>query len=188
MAIDVEVSRRLFTVDEYHRMAEAGIFHPDERVELIEGEIVEMSPIGPRHAGCVINATRLFITRLGDRIVLSPQNPVVIRPRSEPQPDLLLLRPRTISYSREHPTPEDVALAVEVADTTVRFDRVVKARLYARARIAEFWLLLPNDMTVEIHRAPGPDGYGRVTQHGFDQTVSALVFPDVGFAVSDFFA
>jgi Uma2 family endonuclease len=117
MAIDVEVSRRLFTVDEYHRMAEAGIFHPDERVELIEGEIVEMSPIGPRHAGCVINANRLFMTRLGDRIVLSPQNPVVIRPRSEPQPDLLLLRPRTISYSREHPTPEDVALAVEVADT-----------------------------------------------------------------------
>jgi Uma2 family endonuclease len=78
MAIDVEVSRRLFTVDEYHRMAEAGIFHPDERVELIEGEIVEMSPIGRRHAGCVINANRMFITRLGDRIVLSPQNPVVI--------------------------------------------------------------------------------------------------------------
>jgi Uma2 family endonuclease len=188
MAIDVEVSRRLFTVDEYHRMAEAGIFHPDERVELIEGEIVEMSPIGPRHAGCVINATRLFITRLGDRIVLSPQNPVVIRPRSEPQPDLLLLRPRTISYSREHPTPEDVALAVEVADTTVRFDRVVKARLYARAGIAEFWLLLPNDVAVEIHRGPGSDGYGRVTRHGSDQTVSTLAFPDFGFAVSDFFA
>jgi Uma2 family endonuclease len=188
MAIEVEISRRLFTVDEYHRMAEAGIFHPDERVELIEGEIVEMSPIGPRHAGCVINATRLFITRLGDRIALSPQNPVVIRPRSEPQPDLLLLRPRPISYSREHPTPEDVALAVEVADTTVRFDRLVKARLYARAGIAEFWLLLPNDGTVEIHRAPGPDGYARVTRHGPDQMVSPLAFPDVAFAVSDFFA
>jgi Uma2 family endonuclease len=188
MVIDIEVSRRLFTVDEYHRMAEAGIFHPDERVELIEGEIVEMSPIGPRHAGCVINANRLFMTRLGDRIVLSPQNPVVIRPRSEPQPDLLLLRPRTISYSREHPTPEDVALAVEVADTTVRFDRVVKARLYARAGIAEFWLFLPNDMAVEIHRGPGPDGYGRVTRHGSDETVSPLAFPDIAFVVSDFFA
>ena len=87
MAIEVEIPRRLFTVEEYHRMAEVGIFHPGERVELIEGEIVQMSPIGPRHAGCVINATRLFITRLGDRAVVSPQNPVVIQPRSEPQPD-----------------------------------------------------------------------------------------------------
>jgi Uma2 family endonuclease len=187
MAIEVEVSRRLFTVDEYHRMAEIGIFRPDERVELIEGEIVEMSPIGPRHAGCVINATRLFITRLGDRVVLSPQNPVVIRPRSEPQPDLLLLRPRPVSYSREHPTPEDVMLAVEVADTTARFDRLVKARLYARAEIAEFWLLLPSDGTVEVHRAPGADGYARVTRHGPDQAVTPLAFPDIAFAVADFF-
>jgi hypothetical protein len=90
----------------------------------------------------VINANRLFLTRLGDRAVVSPQNPVIILPRSEPQPDLLLLRPRAVSYSREHPTPEDVLLAVEVADTTVRFDRLVKARLYARAGIAEFWLFL----------------------------------------------
>src|ERR1700752_3210168 len=100
MAVEVELARRLFTVEEYHRMAEAGIFRPDERVELIEGEIVEMSPIGPRHAGAVINATRLFITRLGDRAVVSPQNPVVIRPRSEPQPDLLVLRPRAVSSGR----------------------------------------------------------------------------------------
>ena len=113
-------------------MGEAGIFRPDERVELIEGEIVQMSPISPRHAGCVINAIRLFITRPGDRAIVSPQNPVVIEPRSEPQPDLLLLRPRAVSYSRGHPTPADVLLAVEVADTTARFDRLVKARLYAR--------------------------------------------------------
>src|SRR6266545_727135 len=177
MAVEVELARQLFTVDEYHRMAEVGIFHPEERVELIEGEIVEMSPIGPRHAGCVINANRLFITRLADRVVLSPQNPVVIRPLSEPQPDLLLLRSRAVSYSREHPTPEDVLLAVEVADTTARFDRLVKARLYARAGIAEFWLLLPNDGTVEIHRAPGSDGYVRVTRHGPGQMVSPLAFP-----------
>ena len=94
MAIEVERPRRLFTVEEYHRMGEAGVLGPDERVELIEGEIVQMSPIGPRHAGCVINANRLFITRLGDRAMVSPQNPMVIQPRSEPQPDLLLLRPR----------------------------------------------------------------------------------------------
>ena len=137
MAVDVERPRRLFTVDEYHRMGEAGILGEDERVELIEGEIVQMSPIGPRHIGCVINATRLFITQLGDRAVVSPQNPVVIRPRSEPRPDLVLLRPRAVSYSRERPMSQDVLLAVEVADTTVRYDRLVKSRLYARAGIPE---------------------------------------------------
>ena len=84
MAVQTERPKRLFTVDEYHRMADAGIFGTEERVELIEGEIIQMSPIGPRHAGCVINVTRILITRLGDRAVISPQNPVIIRPRSEP--------------------------------------------------------------------------------------------------------
>jgi Uma2 family endonuclease len=188
MAVEVESPRRLFTVDEYHRMGEAGILRPDERVELIEGEIVQMAPIGPRHAGCVINANRLFITRLGDRVVVSPQNPVVIPPRSEPQPDLLLLRPRAVSYSRELPAAQDVLLAVEVADTTARFDRLVKARLYARAGIAEFWLMLPVDGAVEVHREPRDDGYAGVTRHGLDGSVAPLAFPDVTFAVADFFA
>jgi Uma2 family endonuclease len=188
MAIEVEPPRRLFTVEEYQRMAEVGIFHPDERVELIEGEIVQMSPIGPRHAGCVINVNRLFVTRLGERAIVSPQNPVVIRPRSQPQPDLLLLRPRSVSYSHEHPTPEDVLLAVEVADTTARFDRLVKARLYARAGIAEFWLLLTMDGSVEIYREPGSDGYASMARRGPGQTVSPLAFPDLDFTVADFFA
>src|ERR671935_1527985 len=110
MALDVEISRRLFTVEEYHRMAEAGILGEDERVELIDGEIIQMALIGPRHVGAVININRLFVTRLGDRAVVSPQNPVVIPPRSEPQPDLLLLRSRAVSYSRELPTSQDVLL------------------------------------------------------------------------------
>jgi Uma2 family endonuclease len=158
MAIEVEIPRRRFTVDEYHRMAEAGIFQPDERVELIDGEIVQMAAISPRHAGCVININRLFVTRLRERAVVSPQ------------------------------TPEDVLLAVEVADTTVRFDRLVKARLYARAMMAEFWLLLASDGSVEIYREPGPDGYASVTAHGTGQRVSPLAFPEMSFAVDDFFA
>jgi Uma2 family endonuclease len=188
MAVEVEVPRRLFTVEEYHRMADAGIFHPGERVELIEGEIVQMSPISPRHAGCVINANRLFVVRLGERAVVSPQNPVVIQPRSEPQPDLLLLRPRGVSYSREHPAPEDVLLAVEVADTTARYDRLVKSRLYARAGIPEFWLLLAVDGTVEVYRTPGAAGYASLTSHGPGQTIAPLAFPEIGFTVTDFFA
>jgi len=188
MAVEVEVPRRLFTVEEYHRMAEAGVLGADERVELIEGEVIRMAPIGPRHAGCVINATRLFITRLGERAVVSPQNPVVIRPRSEPQPDLLLLRPRAVSYSRELPAAEDVLLAVEVADTTVRFDRLVKARLYARAGIQEFWLCLAMDGAIEVCRAPAADGYTSVALYGPGQMVSPLAFPDVSFGVTEFFA
>ena len=188
MAVEVEPARRLFSVDEYHRMAEAGILGADERVELIEGEIVQMAPIGPGHIGCVINATRLFVTRLGDHAVVSPQNPVVIQPRSEPQPDLVLLRPRPVSYSRELPASHDVLLAVEVADTTVRFDRMVKARLYARADIPEFWLCLAADGLVEVYRGPGPDGYADMTRHLPGQAVSPLAFPDVTFAVTEFFA
>ena len=188
MALEVDVARRLFTVEEYHRMAEAGILGENERVELIEGEIVEMAPIGHRHAGCVINLTRLFITRLGDRAVVSPQNPVVIPPRSEPQPDLLLLRPRAVSYSDGLPTFEDVLLAVEVADTTVRFDRLVKARLYASARIPEFWLCLAANGAVEVYRAPGTGGYADVTLHGPGEAIAPLAFPAVDFVVSEFFA
>ena len=169
MAVEVEVPRRLFSVEEYHRMAEAGILREKERVELIEGEIVQMAPIGTQHFGCVINVNRLFVARLGDRAVVSPQGPVVIAPRSEPQPDLALLRPRAVPYSRALPTPEDVLLAVEVADTTVRFDRLVKSRLYARAGIAEFWLCLVTRWSRLWHsrtsasRSPtsSPDGKSR---------------------------
>ncbi len=188
MALDVDVARRLFTLEEYHRMGETGILGEDERVELIDGEIIQMAPIGTRHIGCVINANRLFLTRLGDRAVISPQNPVVILPRSEPQPDLVLLRPGAVSYSRRRPASEDTLLAVEVADTTVRYDRVVKGRLYARAGIAEFWLCLVADGIIEIYRAPGADGYANVAQHGDGESVSPLAFPDVSLAVSDFFA
>jgi Uma2 family endonuclease len=188
MAVQAERPHRLFTVDEYHRMADAGIFGPEERVELIDGEIIQMSPIGPRHAGCVINLNRLLVTRLGDRAVVSPQNPVVIRPRSEPQPDMLVLRPRSVSYSRAHPTPEDVLLAVEVADTTARFDRIVKARLYARSRIAEYWLVDVGEERVDIFRTPSGDVYADATQVGRGGTVASLAFPDVVIAVDDLLA
>lgn len=188
MALQAERPRRLFSVDDYHRMAEAGIFGPDERVELIEGEIVQMSPISPRHAGSVINFNRILLVRLGERVVLSPQNPVVIRPRSEPQPDILLLRPRPVPYGQAHPTPEDVLLAIEVADTTLRFDRTVKARLYARASIAEFWLANVRSETLVVHRSPGPEGYAQVTTVGRDGTVAPLAFPAERFTVGEFFA
>lgn len=186
--LQVERPRRLFTVDEYHRMADAGIFGPDERVELIEGEIIQMSPIGPRHAGCVINLTRLLVMRLGDRAVVSPQNPVVIRPRSEPQPDMLVLRRRDVSYSRAHPTPEDVLLAIEVADTTLRSDRIVKGRLYARSRSAEYWLIDVDAERVDVFRAPEGESYADVLSFARGERVAPIAFPDVVLPVDDLFA
>ena len=187
MAVQADRPRRLFTVDEYHQMAEAGIFGPEERLELIDGEIVEMSPIDPRHAGCVINFNRLLVTRLGDRAVISPQNPVVIRPRSEPQPDMLVLRPRPVSYSRAHPTPEDVLLAIEVANTTARFDRIVKARLYARAGIPEYWLADVRAEQLDVFRDPRGEAYAQTRVVGRDDTVAPLAFADVVIAVADLF-
>ncbi len=179
MAVEVERVRRLFTVEEYQRMGEAGVFGPEERVELIDGEIFEMSPIGPRHAGTVMNLTRLLVQGLGDRAWVSPQNPVVIAPRSQPQPDLQVLRQRPVRYSAAHPTEADVLLAIEVADTSVRFDRTVKQRLYARAGMVEFWLVDTDADRIDIHRAPAGDRYADVRSAGRGESVSPAAFPDL---------
>src|SRR5438552_12280642 len=137
----VEVRRRRFTVEEYHRMAEAGILSEDDRVELIEGEIVQMSPIGPRHSACVDRLNALFTSRLRRRAIVRVQNPIVLSRWTEPQPDLTLLRPRADFYAERHPGPADVLLAVEVAETSGVYDRGTKLALYARARIPEVWLV-----------------------------------------------
>lgn len=131
----VQLLKRLFTVAEYHRMAEAGILGEDDRVELIEGEIVGMTPISSRHAGQVNRLVRLFTQRLGGRAILSVQNPIRLGEHSEPQPDVALLRPRPDFYATAHPGSEDVLLVIEVADlsacdaqagTSAAYDREVK--------------------------------------------------------------
>jgi Uma2 family endonuclease len=134
-----------FTVSEYERMGETGIFPPDARVELIEGEIIEMSPIGSRHAACVNLLSRILNQQVGDLIV-STQNPLRLSDLSEPQPDVAVLRFRQDFYRRRHPEPDDVLLVAEVADATVHYDRHVKMPLYARAGIPEALLFnLPAD-------------------------------------------
>ena len=133
------------------------------------------------------HARWLLLTRLGERAVISPQNPVTIRPRSEPQPDMLVLRPRDVSYSRAHPTPEDVLLAIEVADTTARFDRIVKARLYARARITEYWLVDAEREHVDVFRHPRSEAYADTTTADRGHTLRPLAFPDLAIAVDELF-
>jgi len=188
MAVQVERTLRRFTVDEYRRMADAGVFRPGERVELIDGEIVEMAPIGRRHANCVTNLTRLLITRLGDRAIVSPQNSIRISMRSEPQPDLTVLRRPAISYKDEDATVSDVLLLIEVADTSLAYDRNVKLRLYAAAGIPEVWIVDAAGEEIEIYRSPESGGFREVQRARPGGTVTPSAFPDLTLAVADVFA
>jgi Uma2 family endonuclease len=135
MAVEVAATRRRFTRAEYHRMAETGILGEHDRVELIRGEIVQMSPIGPRHAAFVDNLNQLLVTRLAGRAIVRVQNPVALADDTEPQPDLVILRRRPVPYKEREPYGEDTLLVIEVADTSLAYDRTTKLRLYAEAGI-----------------------------------------------------
>lgn len=181
----VELTRHRFTVDEYYRMAEAGILHEDSRVELIDGEILDMSPIGPRHANGVRRLSAVFFRELDDQAVVSIQNPIRIGERNEPEPDLVLARHSEDEYRDRHPTPEDVLLVVEVADTSSAYDRETKAPLYARAGIADSWIADVGRDEVIIHRDPIDGVYTttRVARRG--QAISPLAFLNLSVAVDD---
>jgi Uma2 family endonuclease len=186
MALEVAAERRRFTRAEYHRMGEVGIFSEDDRVELIRGEIVTMSPIGRHHVAFVNNLTGLLATRLAGRAVVSVQNPVVISDDTEPQPDLTVLRPR--SYKHAEPAVADVLLLIEVAETSLRYDRVTKRPLYAEAGVPEYWVVDCRDETVEVHRSPTSSGYRDVTVIAGAGSVSLLAFPDVALALAEVFS
>ncbi|HEX3035581.1 MAG TPA: Uma2 family endonuclease [Thermodesulfobacteriota bacterium] len=157
--MSIQPVRRLFTVTEYYRMAEAGILSEDDRVELIEGEIIEMTPIGSRHSACVDRLSTLFHLHLGKAVIIRVQNPVRLDERSEPQPDVSLLKPRKDYYAEAHPTPDDVLLIIEVSETSIDYDRRVKLPLYARALIPEVWLVdIPGDR-IEVHKQPSKEIY-----------------------------
>jgi Uma2 family endonuclease len=178
--------RYRFTVDEYDRMAEVGLLTQCDRVELLDGDVVEMSPIGDRHAGVVARIGHVLSRRVGDRSIVWPQNPVGLRVvRSVPQPDVSLLQPRDDFYATGRPGPDDTLLVVEVMDTTAARDRGVKLPLYARAGIVEVWLVDLASDTIEAYRRPLPAGYAdaRILRRG-DQ-VSPQEFPDVTLTVDE---
>ena len=185
MATRVERARRLFTLEEYDRMVEVGVFGPEDRLELIEGEIVEMSPIEHEHAACVDALTRLFVLGVGDRAIVRVQGPVGLPPRSRPEPDLLLLRPR--SYRKGPARTRDVVLVIEVADSSLRYDRTVKLRMYARSGTPEYWIVDPKAQTVDVCREPTADAYRSVQRFGRDSTIAPLAFPDLTIGVADLF-
>jgi Uma2 family endonuclease len=181
----VRFARRRFSVDDYSRMAEAGILGEDDRVELIDGEVIEMPPIGPEHAGGVRRLATLFRRAIGDAAIVDVQNPVRLDEHSEPVPDLALLRHRHDLYASSHPTPEDVLLLVEVAKATVEYDRRVKAPLYARAGITEYWLVDLNRDVVVVYRGPHAAGYSVERAHRRGEQISPLAFPHLQLSVAD---
>lgn len=186
MATEVERARRLFTIEEYERMVETGILSQDDRVELIEGEIVEMSPIGDAHAAFVANLNHLLVNGFGDRARVWVQGPVRVPPRSKPQPDLALLRLR--SYVRSGARTEDALLFIEVSDTSLRYDRTVKLRLYARAGIPEYWIVDASSETVEVYRAPSGDRYADLQRLARGARIAPLAFPEKTIPVDAIFA
>jgi len=181
----VEALRRRFTVDEYHRMGEAGIFTEGDRVELVDGEILGMTPIGSLHAACVDRLNRLLVLSAGEQASVRVQSPISLGPDSEPQPDLTLLRPRHDFYASAHPRPGDVLLVVEVADTTLAFDRAVKVPLYARTGIPEVWVVdLPGE-AVEVYRRPASGRYAEFRRFVRGKQIVLETFPDLTVAVND---
>ena len=182
-----ELLRYRFSVEEYHRMADAGLFGEDDRVELLDGEVVEMAPIDSRHAACVKWLNNVFVARLGDRAIVGVQDPMDLSERSEPQPDLTLLRPRSDYYAAGHPAPADVLLVVEVADTTVGSDRGVKVPLYAAAGVSEVWLVDLPAGEVQSFRRPAEAGYQEVRAHAAGDHLAPLAYPDAELAVAEMF-
>ncbi len=183
--MSVQLLRRKFTVEQYHKMVESGILSEDDRVELIRGEIIEMSPIGLRHAACVKRLNNLFSRKLGDSVIIGVQDPVKLDNTSEPQPDVVLLKPRADFYESEPPQSSDIFLLVEVADTTVEYDREVKIPLYAEDNIAEVWLVDINGQCVEVYREPAFDEYQTIQKFERGQMLSIQAFPEVSITVNE---
>jgi Uma2 family endonuclease len=178
-----QVTRRRFTVHDYHRMGEAGILHEDDRVELIEGEIVEMAAIGTRHFACVNGLTRLLVRSVGDEAIVSVQNPVRLNERTEPQPDLTVIRPR--DYRLSLPGPEDVLLLIEVSDTTLTYDRGVKLPLYARAGIREVWIVDLSGEVIERHTDPSGYSYRHTERVPRGEWIESSTLPDLALTAED---
>jgi Uma2 family endonuclease len=185
MAIEVERPRK-FTADEFERMVEAGIFPEDERLELIGGEIVQMAPVGHRHAACIANLTEIFITGLRKRALVWSQGPARLAIDSVPEPDLVLLRRR--SYKTGSPRPDDVLLVVEVAESSLRYDRTTKLRLYARAGVPEYWIVGVDGEWIEVCRFPEGESYRERSRATRGEAIAPVAFADVTISVDDVFA
>ena len=168
-----KITRRLFTVEEYHQMAEAGILHEDDRTELIHGEIIYMSPIGNYHVAIVRRINKLLNDSLTSQVIVDVQSPVRIEDHSEPEPAIMILPFRDDYYAEAGVTPQDVLLLIEVSDSTLRYDRNTKLPLYAQAGIPEVWIVDVNKQQLEVYRQPNEDRYQSMETLTREDTVAA---------------
>ncbi len=172
-----EITRRLFDVDDYHRMAEAGILSEDDRVELIDGEIIAMTPIGPRHNAAVNRANRALVTAVSDHAIVQVQGSVRLDQFREPQPDIVLLRPQPDFYASRLPGPSDILLIIEIAESSLAYDRDVKARIYAQSAVQEYWLVDVEDRTVSCYSEPRDGTYQTFRQLHAGQSLAPAALP-----------
>ncbi|MDF2387729.1 Uma2 family endonuclease [Nostoc ellipsosporum NOK] len=185
--MSTQLLRRKFTVEQYHKMVESGILAEDDRVELIRGEIIEMSPIGTKHAACVNRLVNLLVQLLGKHVIVAAQNPIALNNTSEPQPDVALLKARDDFYATAHPQPQDIFLLIEVADSTIMYDREEKIPLYAEANIIEVWLVDINEEIVEVYQQPTAAGDQHMQKFASGQSLLIPGFPDVSITVNEIF-
>lgn len=165
------------TVEDFHRLGEAGVLYEDDRVELIEGDLIAMAPIGSRHAACVRRLTDIFYAQAQNKVQVSVQSPIRLGLHSEPQPDLALVEPRADHYARAHPAAGEVLLVVEVADTSAPCDRELKLPLYAVHGIAEVWLVDIANEHIEVYRGPTPEGYTEARTAARREVLSPAALP-----------
>ena len=179
------VARYRFDVHQYHAMAKAGVLKEDDRVELIDGEIVAMSSIGPAHVGAVNSSNMFWAIRLGGRAIVQIQNPIRLDERNQPQPDIAILKLKDDFYRSGLAGPDDVLLLIEVSDTSLRYDRRIKLALYARFGIPEFWIVNIRARSIEVYTDPVNGEYTSLQTFRRGQTITPTAFPDVVLPVSD---
>ncbi len=178
-----EITKRLFDVDDFHRMAQAGILLEDDRVELIDGEVVAMTPIGPRHNAAVNRATRTLVTTVGDRAIVQVQGSVRLDRFQEPRPDLVLLRPQPDFYASRLPGASDILLVIEIAESSLDYDREVKARVYGQSGVQEYWMVDLNDRSVSCCRDSMGGVYRRIRQYRAGESVAPEALPECSISV-----
>ena len=181
--------RHRWTVSDFQRLGETGLLAPDARLELIDGELFEMAPIGCFHAGTVGILNRLLARAVADSVIIHVQNPILLGDGSEPQPDLLLLRPHPDYYLSEHPQARDVLLLIEVSDSTVAFDRKIKVPLYARHGVPEVWLVVgPQHRHIEVYRDPQPEtGSYQIRLRLRQGRLTPVLLPEVEIRLNEVF-
>jgi Uma2 family endonuclease len=180
-----EMIRHKFNRQDYYHLLETGILQPSDRVELIKGEIIQMSPISSLHAAHVKRLNYLFAQKFGSQVLIAVQNPVMLDDYSEPQPDLALLLPRADFYAAGHPQVEDIFLLVEVSNTTLEVDRQIKIPLYAASGIQEVWLVNTRDRSLEVYRRPLANTYQEIQVLTSEAKVKLLALPLVELAVAE---